>query len=46
MQASAPRRPRRTFGFLVPLAAILVAIIGPPRAATALDELAAEDTQK
>jgi gamma-glutamyltranspeptidase/glutathione hydrolase len=41
MQASAPRPPRLTFGSPVSLAAILVAIlvaiIGPPRAATAFD---------
>jgi gamma-glutamyltranspeptidase/glutathione hydrolase len=37
MQASAPRRPRQCLGFLFPLTAILVAIIGPPRAATALN---------
>jgi gamma-glutamyltranspeptidase / glutathione hydrolase len=34
--ASVPRRPRQYLGFLLPLAAIL-AIIGQPRAATALD---------
>jgi gamma-glutamyltranspeptidase / glutathione hydrolase len=34
---SAPRRPRQYLGFLLPLIAILVAVIAPPRAATALD---------
>jgi gamma-glutamyltranspeptidase/glutathione hydrolase len=37
MPASASRRPRQRFGFLFPLTAILVAIIGPARAATAHD---------